>query len=172
MTFPASNSTPATPVCPNCDSVLNLEHNGALNAWVCPNDHGLGFTVTEAYERIGEDEIHAIWQRARTAEAGTRACPMCAATMVAVAVPPTLDSHVVLNLDVCLVDELLWFDAAELDIIPIETPDPPPSPEEEAQIATIMKRFGDNLSSEWDTRDSSTLRDHLLHRLKSQSPPV
>jgi hypothetical protein len=42
--------------------VLRLEHDGALNAWVCPNDHGLGFTVSEAYERIGEDEIHAIWQ--------------------------------------------------------------------------------------------------------------
>ena len=172
MTSSASRSTSPSPVCPNCGSVLHLEHEGALIAWVCPNDHGLGFTVSEAYERIDEDEIHAIWQQARTAEPGTRACPMCATTMVAVGVPPSAHSDTVLNLDVCLVDELLWFDAAELDVIPVATPDPVPSPEEAARIATITKQFGDQLSTEWEARDRMTLRDHLLHRLKPQSPPV
>ena len=91
--------------------------------------------------------------------------------MVAVAVPPNAHVFTVLNLDVCLVDELFWFDAAELDTIPIEAPDPGPSREEEAQLATIAKQFGDQLTSEWAARDNATLRDHLIHRLKSQSPP-
>jgi Zn-finger nucleic acid-binding protein len=172
MTSSASASTPAVPVCPNCGSALHLERDGALDAWVCPNGHGLGFTVSEAYERIGEDEIHTIWQQARTASPGTRACPMCATTMVAVAVPPNAHVSTVLNLDVCLVDELFWFDAGELDIIPIESPDPGPSREEEAHLATIAKQFGDQLISEWAARENTTLTDHLIHRLKTPSPPV
>ena len=92
--------------------------------------------------------------------------------MVAVAVPPNAHMSTVLNLDVCLVDELLWFDAAELDTIPIEASDPGPSPEEEAQLATIAKKFGDQLTSEWAARDSATLGDHLIHCLKAPSPPV
>jgi hypothetical protein len=152
--------------------MLHLEHDRGLDAWVCPQDHGLGFTLSEAYERIGNDEIHAIWQRARTAAPGTRACPICATTMVAVAVPPSVDADAVMNLDVCLVDELLWFDAGELDGIPIETPDPGPTPEEDTRIAAITKQFGDDLSSDWTARDSATMRDHLLHRLKNQTPDV
>lgn len=92
--------------------------------------------------------------------------------MVAVAVPPNAHVSTVVHLDVCLLDELFWFDAGELDMVPIESPDPGPSREEEAQLATIAKQFGEQLTSEWAARENTTLTDHLIHRLKTPSPPV
>jgi Zn-finger nucleic acid-binding protein len=164
---PAPAPTPAptpAPVCPNCRSALQLEHDGELDAWACPQHHGLGFTVSAAYERMDDNEIHTIWQQARTANAGSRPCPICATTMVSVTVAPTAEATT-LSLDVCLVDEFIWFDAGELDEIPVDTNEPAPNPDEEAHIAQITQQFGSELTAEWSERDSETLRDHLLHRL-------
>ncbi len=144
---------------------MSLEHDGELDAWACPQHHGLGFTVSEAYARMDEAEIHTIWQQARTATAGSRTCPMCAMAMVSVTVAPTTDAPSALNLDVCLVDEFIWFDAGELDAIPVDTNEPVPSPDEDAHIAQITEQFGSELTAEWSERDRETLRDHLLHRL-------
>jgi Zn-finger nucleic acid-binding protein len=156
-------------VCPNCGSPLRLEHDGELDAWACPQHHGLGFTISEAYERMDEAEIHAIWQQASGASAGSRTCPICATTMVSVTVAPTpdaaTDAATTLGLDVCLADEFIWFDAGELDEIPVDTNEPVPDPEEDAHIAQITKIFGSALTTEWSSRDSEKLRDHLLHRL-------
>jgi Zn-finger nucleic acid-binding protein len=154
-------------------SPLALEHSGDLDAWECPQHHGLGFTISEAYERMDEAEIHAIWQQARAASAGSRACPICTTTMVSVTVAPTAgatdepttDPLPTLGLDVCIVDEFIWFDAGELDAIPVDPDDPAPNPEEEAHLAEITEQFGDELSTEWSARDSETMRDHLIHRL-------
>ena len=173
MTSPvttSTNSTPSSaPVCPNCGSPLHLEHDGALDAWACPQHHGLGFTISEAYERMDEAEIHAIWEQARAASAGSRTCPICATTMVSVTVAPTAgatpDATTTLGLEVCLADEFIWFDAGELDAIPVDTNDPAPNPEEEAHLAEITEQFGDELGTEWSARDSETMRDHLIHRL-------
>ncbi len=150
MTSPVTTSTnsapTSAPVCPNCGSTLQLEHDGELDAWACPQHHGLGFTVSEAYKRMDEGEIHTIWQQARTASAGSRTCPICTTTMVSVTVAPTAaattDPLPTLSLDVCLVDEFIWFDAGELHEIPVDTNEPAPDPEEDAQIAQITEQFG------------------------------
>src|SRR6202008_2671410 len=90
-----------SPACPTCRAELDLRHDDGFDAWMCPNGHGLAFTLSEAYERVASDEIHAIWQRARAADAvaSTRGCPMCAQTMVAVGCGSV-------SLDVCIVDEV------------------------------------------------------------------
>ena len=153
MTSPVTTSTnsapTSAPVCPNCGSTLQLEHDGELDAWACPQHHGLGFTVSEAYERMDESEIHTIWQQARTASAGSRTCPICTTTMVSVTVAPTPRTRPThpLSLDVCLVDEFIWFDAGELDEIPVDTNEPVPNPEEDAQIAQITEQFGSELTA-------------------------
>jgi len=169
MTSPVTTSTDSAtsaPVCPNCASALQLEHDGELDAWACPNHHGLGFTLSEAYSRMDEAEIHAIWQQARAGDAGARACPICSARMVSVSVAPAADAtETTIALDVCLADEFIWFDAGELDEIPADTNTPEPNPEEEARIEEISEEFGQSLSSEWSERDRETLRDHLIHRL-------
>ena len=154
----------SAPICPTCGAPLTLEHDGSLDAWVCPHAHGMGFTLSEAYERIDGDEIKTIWQHARVADPGHRPCPICGITMVTVAVAPRAESDADLDLDVCLVDELFWFDAGELDDIPVVAPDAPPTAEETTRLAQITTEFGDELTEEWEARDNAPLRDHLIHR--------
>lgn len=154
----------SAPICPTCGSPLELEHDGGLDAWVCPKGHGLGFTLSEAYARIDDDEIRAIWQQARVATPGTHPCPICGTTMVTVAVAPQAESDTALDLDVCLTDELFWFEAGELDVVPVAAPDETPSAEDEARLAEITTDFGEELSEEWEARDNAPLRAHLIHR--------
>jgi Zn-finger nucleic acid-binding protein len=160
-----------TPACPTCRADLSLQADHELDAWVCPEGHGLAFTLTEGYERLQEDELHEIWQRARSAPRGRRACPMCNATMVTVAVAPDGDEEAndaeapagpgAVGLDVCLVDELLWFDAGELDEFPEDLPDPEPSAEEQAELASVTRTFGEALSAGWDDRERHTVTGKL-----------
>jgi Zn-finger nucleic acid-binding protein len=170
-TSPSAAPHPVSePVCPVCASPLARERTEDLDAWVCPEGHGLGFTLSEAYERIGDDEVKAIWQVARRSPLGSRACPICGAPMVTVQVAPTPGGTASLLLDVCLADELFWFDAGELDEVPDDGPDPAPSATETARIEQLSEQFGDALSVEWSHQDALALRDRLLRRVQQRSP--
>ena len=157
------------PVCPTCGKPLTLEHDDDLDAWVCPAGDGLGFTLSEAYRRIGDDEVKAIWQLARGSAAGTRACPICATTMVKVRIAPQPGGAATLDLDVCLTDELIWFDTGELETIPDDGPEPAPKGQETARIEEIADDFGDALTAEWSHQDAVRLRDRLLRRVQQRS---
>jgi Zn-finger nucleic acid-binding protein len=143
-----------TPACPTCGAELRLKRDGVLDAWLCPAGHGKGFTLTEAYERIDDDEVQAIWQQARESAPGTRACPLCGETMVAMTVAPTVGGDATLPLDVCLRDELLWFDAGELDAVPVRSGDDDDNVADladDARIAEITRQFGVELTAGWSS---------------------
>src|SRR6476660_3238684 len=91
--------TQASPTCPKCRAELKLGASGRLDCWSCPQGHGLGFTLSEAYERIPNDDISQIWHESEHAPAGKYVCPMCVEQMV------TVTAHGV-PLDVCREDEL------------------------------------------------------------------
>lgn len=148
------------PSCPTCRADLDLRHDGEFDAWVCPDGHGLACTLSEAYERLRDDEIHAIWHAAN-ADApakSTRGCPMCAKTMVAVPCGSV-------TLDVCVVDEVLWLDAGELEQLPPDVPATPPSAEEQAELARITEEFGDALDAGWDAEEAETITGRLAAHL-------
>ncbi|HEY7105636.1 MAG TPA: zf-TFIIB domain-containing protein [Acidimicrobiia bacterium] len=147
-----------TPTCPTCGSELHLTRDGVLDAWLCPNGHGTGFTLTEAYHRIDDDEVHAIWQQARTASPGARACPLCGVTMVTMDVAPARsDGGATFALDVCLADELLWFDAGELDAIPRRS-EHGEDHADDARIADITRQFGMELTAGWSASRGTPIR--------------
>jgi Zn-finger nucleic acid-binding protein len=154
-------TTLSPPACPTCGTELTLHADETFDTWVCPNGHGLAFTLSEAYERLRDDEIQAIWQRARSGDsvASGRRCPMCSQPMVAVRCET-------ITLDVCVVDEVFWFDAGELDVLPPEEPEPPPSADEQAELARITRSFGDALTAGWDAEDAETLTGRLTSRLR------
>ena len=144
------------PTCPQCKAELKLGASGKLDAWTCPNGHGVGFTISEAYERLQEDEIHRIWEAAKTAQEGKRICPMCGRPMVQVTIgvdpdeaaegepgdqPDTLN----VTLEVCIEDGFFWFDPGELDEMPEDNPDPEPSAEELAKLEQIRKAYAKDL---------------------------
>jgi hypothetical protein len=66
MSLPVSGEPPA-PKCPECGADLKLGPSGKLDAWSCPAGHGIALTLSEAYERLEDDEIHAIWKDSETA---------------------------------------------------------------------------------------------------------
>ena len=147
------------PACPTCREELTLEADDTFNAWTCPAGHGLAFTLSEAYERLPDDEIQAIWQRARSTDVATstRGCSMCGATMVAVPCES-------ITLDVCVIDEVLWLDAGELDQLPPDVPEAPPSPEETAWLEAVTEEFGDALTAGWDAEEQATITGRLAAR--------
>lgn len=158
--------------CPTCRASLVLTNHGAFDSWVCPAGHGLAATLSEVYERAQEDEITRLWALARHAAGNGqqgRACPMCSRSMVAVVAPydadeapegtdgDTPDAGEV-PVDVCVSDQVVWFDAGELDQLPADLPDPEPTAEEEAALAAIRRDFGDGLVAAAEAREGFTDR--------------
>jgi Zn-finger nucleic acid-binding protein len=129
------------PTCPKCRAELQLSAGDKLHTWSCPNGHGLGFTISIAYDRLQDDEIHKIWHDSETAPPGTYDCPMCSRRMVAVTVAVGDPGSPEETLDVCRSDEFMWFDAGELDEFPEHVDPPPPSAEELQKIEQIRETF-------------------------------
>ena len=146
--------------CPICRADLVLTAEGEFNSWICPAGHGRAATLSELYERAQEDEIRQLWAIAREAckvgIPGGRACPMCGGPTVAIDVPTDADeapegapgdgpSTGTVTVDVCPVDELIWFDQGEVEAFPADLPDAEPTAEEDAALATIREEF----SNDW-----------------------
>lgn len=152
------------PACPTCREELTLQADDTFDAWVCPSGHGLAFTLSEAYERLRDNEIRTIWRlanvtpRAEGVRTSTRGCPMCSATMLAVPCDAV-------TLDVCVIDEVLWFDAGELDQLPPDVAEATPSAEETAELETVTEQFGDALTAGWDAEEQATITGRLTTRL-------
>jgi Zn-finger nucleic acid-binding protein len=157
-----------TPKCPTCGAELTLEHTGKLDAWTCPAGHGLGFTLTEAYSRISEAEIHEIWAATATALDSARRCPLCSGPMVVVHAPTTTPGTSV-ALDVCVPDELFWFDAGELDSMPAATPERVTT-EDDARVQQITKQFADAVDASWEQRDAAAFVDHVADVVAGRRP--
>lgn len=166
--------------CPTCQSDLKLTSIGSFDAWICPQGHGLGCTLSELYEKAQEDEIHRLWQLARhtRAAADGRPCPMCQRPMVSVVVPTDADEAEEgepgdgpdtgeVPVDVCSADQVIWFDVAELDAFPADLPDPEPTAEQEAALAEIRRTFGDSISAAMadDHGEADELADRLITRM-------
>jgi Zn-finger nucleic acid-binding protein len=135
----------SAPTCPKCHAELTLGPSGRLHVWSCPAGHGVGFTVSEAYQRLEGDEVHTIWQASEHAAAGAYACPMCARPMVSVTVAVGGEASPTETLDVCREDEFIWFDPGELDEFPQGAPAAEPSAEEQQKIDEIRRTFDHDL---------------------------
>ena len=159
------------PKCPRCGAELELGSNGQLDFWSCPAGHGLGLTVSEAYERLQNDEIAKIWHDSDGAPAGEHACPMCGLPMVNVTVGVDAKSNGKrVALDVCREDELFWFDAGELDAFPQHVPDPGPSPEEQKKIDLVLSAFDKNLEEGLEAEADRGVLNKLTSRLVRRHP--
>lgn len=160
------------PTCPTCATELAHNTAGTLDTWTCPQGHGAGLTVTEAYTHIQDDEIHRAWDAARSGTPGPRKCPICGRQMVVVdlAYDPDESAEVAPGspseaLDVCTEDQLIWFDPGEYEALPADVPNPEPSPEELARIAAIRQAFGESVVAAAHAREDRTLTEHLYRHL-------
>jgi Zn-finger nucleic acid-binding protein len=146
--------------CPTCKAALKL---GADGFWSCPSGHGLGFTLSKAYGRIADDEIAKIWRASEKAAAGKTPCIFCGKPTVTF----TVDGVV---LDVCRADEALWFDPGELDQLPRDRPDAPPSAEQQRQFAAIMEAFDHDLVTGLAREQGRAILDRLTNHVVREHP--
>lgn len=169
------------PKCPQCSAELKLGKNGQVDAWSCPAGHGLGITISEAYGRVQEDEIHRIWEAAKTAPPARHSCPLCGDPMVSVTVGVDLDeaaegeagdqpdtAHV--SLEVCRDDPFFWFDAGELDGFPQDLPNPEPSPEEQKKIDLVVNTFARNLEQAYEAEENRGIMNKVANRIVRDHP--
>lgn len=176
MASSPENPTVTVPVCPICSASLRLGSEGELDHWSCPNGHGLAITLTESYGRLQDDEIAQLWQLARRAPAGPLPSPFDGRPMVRFALgydedevpegePGDGPDLGVVELDVDVEHQFIWFDAGELDELPHDPENAPPSPEVLAREAEIRARFAADIDAALDSRDDDELSERMYQRL-------
>ena len=160
------NGVPA-PTCPKCKAPLAPGRKGELDFWSCPNGHGLGFTMSEAYGRVEEDEISELWHASESAPAGKTPCPYCGLAMASVAVRV---EGARLTLDVCRDDQFFWFDPGELDLLPPDLADPEPTPEEQRKIDAVLAAFDHDLEAGIEAEGNRGLLNRLAGTIARDHP--
>jgi Zn-finger nucleic acid-binding protein len=164
------------PHCPVCGIELQLGSSGALDRWSCTDGHGLAMTLSESYEQLQEDEIGHLWQLARDAAPGPLASPFDGVAMRRFALPydddevpegqegdgPDLGT---VEIDVDVANQFVWFDAGELELLPVDRPDPEPSAEELEKVAEIAAQFGASVESAARQRDADDVSEKLYRRV-------
>lgn len=168
----------SAPECPVCAGALILTHRGTFDSWVCPQAHGLAVTLSEAYERLQEDELATLWSLARAASPGpaARRSPTTGRPMVAVEVPYDADEAAEgeagdgpaagsVWVDVDPEDQVIWFDAGELEQFPADLADPEPSPAELAAEESIRVAFGEQVAAAAADRGAGRLTERIYRRV-------
>lgn len=166
----AVSSDLSAPTCPKCGADLKLGARGRLDAWSCPAGHGVGFTVSEAYERLEGDEVHRIWHASEHAPPSSYHCPMCAQPMAGVTVAVGGEGSPAETLDVCREDEFIWFDPGELDEFPQGAPPPEPSAEEQRKIDRIRETFDHDLDSAQADEESRGVLNRFANHVVAAHP--
>ena len=167
------------PHCPHCGRELALGSSGTVDHWSCPELHGLAMTLSESHGRLQPDEISKLWQSARTGDAGPLPSPFDGRPMVRVQLTfdddelaegadgDTPDRGTV-ELDVDIENQFIWFDTGELEELPADREDAPPSPEEEAALARISRQFSRDIGEALEERDddewSERVYQHIARR--------
>lgn len=164
------------PHCPVCGDELQLGSSGALDRWSCGAGHGLAVTLSESYERLQEDEIQRLWQLAREATPGPLSSPFDHTPMKRFALPYDADEAPegqpgdtadvgTVEIDVDVANQFIWFDAGELDRLPVDLPDAQPTDAELAKEREIAEQFGAGIEAAMRDRDADDLSEHLYRRV-------
>jgi Zn-finger nucleic acid-binding protein len=146
-----------------------LGASGKLDAWSCPSGHGIGFTLSEAYERLEDDEIHTIWQASEHAQPGAHTCPMCSQPMASVTIAVAGPGSPEETLDVCREDEFIWFDPGELDEFPQHSARVP-SPDEQRQLDQIRATFDRELDDAIAAEEADGFLDRFANHVVKEHP--
>jgi Zn-finger nucleic acid-binding protein len=166
------------PRCPVCGTELQLGSQEALDRWTCPSGHGLAMTLSESYERLQEDEIARLWQLAKEAPTGPLASPFDGRPMAHFELPydddevaegepgdgPDLGS---VAIDVDVANQFIWFDAGELEELPVDRPDAQPSAEVLAAEQKLIAQFAAGLDAAAEARQGNQLTERLYRRVAS-----
>ncbi len=181
-TLRAVSTTPQPPLdvtrprCPHCQVELELGATGEVDHWSCPRLHGLAMTLSEAHGRLQNDEVAELWELAVDAPRGPLPSPFGGPNMVRFVLPWDLDEAREgepgdtenlgeVELDVDLDNRFIWFDTGELDELPHDLPDAPPSAEEQAALQRISEEFSHSLGEALNARDDREVTERIYNQL-------
>ena len=127
--------------CPRCRTTLGDLHREGLRIYPCEACGGHAVTLTQLRGVTDKASFGRLWQAARGAPVAALDCPSCAAKMRAADVDGV-------EVDVCLVCQLIWLDAGEQARLVEIRPQIPPSDGEvearrilaEAQVTAAAER--------------------------------
>ncbi len=164
------------PSCPHCGSQLDRGAEGDVDWWSCPRMHGLAMTLSEAHGRLQNDEMDRLWELARNAPRGPLRSPFGGPPMVRFTLPWDLDEAAegeqgdtedlgAVELDVDLDNRFIWFDTGELEELPLDLPDAPPSAEENEALARIAAQFSSSYGEALEERDDSEISERIYHQI-------
>lgn len=147
-------------LCPQCRTTLAPVTEGSFDTWHCKDGHGVGVTLTETYGHLQEDEIHAIWQAAKSAPASSLKSPALGNPMVAITIVADDDeikgnkgpASRLVTLDVAPGEQFVWFQVVDLKNMPADLPNPPPSPEEAAKLEQLRQQSIESIAKDADER--------------------
>ena len=72
-------------------------------------------------------------------------------------------------LDVDVWDQVIWFDASELERFPEDLPDAQPTEAELASVEKIRAAFGASLEADLDARDDREVAERIYRRMSRHS---
>jgi hypothetical protein len=162
-------------LCPHCRARLAAVTEGSLDAWSCPEGHGVGITLSETYGQFQEDEIRAIWKAASTAPTSSLLSPAMAKPMVAVTLLVDDDEIEgnegpgarLVTLDVAPDEQFLWFEVVDFETMPADLPNPPPSTLELARLEEVRADAAADVVRQAAARETEL--DRLAHRFGSRA---
>ena len=180
MKVAVEESAPA-PTCPQCKAELTPGAKGELDFWSCPAGHGFGFTMSEAYGRVQEDELSRIWHGSESASAGKVRCPWCGVPMATVTIGVDADEAAEgqpgdgpdaaqLTLEVCRDDQFFWFDPGELDELSQDLPNREPTADEQRKIDAILAAYDHDLEQGIEAEESRGLLNRLANPIVRRHP--
>ena len=124
--------------CPLCRQRLLRRREHPFDLWVCAACDGRAATVATLRRGIRHDYLHDAWQRAiGAAPSAGRRCPGCSAATDLV---PTAGPEI----DVCRRCQLMWFDAGELDALPVRDADGLAAEQWQDELRRMQRRREDS----------------------------
>ncbi len=62
-------------------------------------------------------------------------------------------------------NRFIWFDTGELEELPLDLPDAPPSAEENEALARIAAQFSSSYGEALEERDDSEISERIYHQI-------
>lgn len=152
--------------CPRCGTTLiKGTQKNDIDGWACPNHHGVGITLSEAWGHLQDDEVRAIWRAAKKGRPSALKSPAFGEDMVRIDISVDSDEEdgnrgpgaFQIELDVNVDEQFIWFDSGELEQMPDDIPNPQMGEEERKHIEEISQQFGDSIMANYHKREDESL---------------
>jgi Zn-finger nucleic acid-binding protein len=157
--------------CPRCRATLTKgTQKNDIDVWACPNQDGVGMTLSEAWGHLQDDEVKAIWNAAKNGQPSSLKSPVLGTDMVRIEIVVDSDEEegnrgpdaFQMELDVSVDEQFIWFDSGELERMPGDLPNPAMSDEERRHIDEIAQQFGESLMASYHEKENESLEGRLL----------